>query len=308
MTFKSSIHRAAVLVKSLSKEQAVKVLALLEPSQLDELSRAISNLETVDEKQESLAKKKLVEFASYRQELGGSNANQSRMERQFDFLIDIQSRMREELLAEEHPRIIAMVLSLLPIHTASATLNAFEPLQRVSILRRLCRADKISNEEMLRLSVDMKQRLQQKLALACYESDGVESASRLLSCTDVATRTGLFDELGADEKELVGQLRSRLIELDALLKLSQSDLKVLLARTDTSLWAPALVHCHAEIKHRIFDNLAPQPSAILKREIDQAARVDVITASSAQAAIVSKLLELRDANLISSSAFHARAA
>lgn len=308
MTFKSSIHRAAVLVKSLDEGQAAKVLALLEPCQLKELSQAIASVGDVNEGQEKLAKKKLVEFASDRQRLQVSNGDCNRFEKPFDFLVGIQSSLREELLAEEHPRIIAMVLSLLPIHTASSTLNSFEPLQRVSILRRLCRNDKISNVELSRLADEMKRRLQQKLMLTCYESDGVETASRLLSCTDVATRASLFEELEDSDNELVGRLQARLVGFGDLLLLRDSGLKELLARTDTSLWAPALVHCGGEFRRRIFDCLAPQPLAILNQEIKQAANIDVITGSSAQAAIVSKMLELRDAGLIEISKQQNRAA
>ena len=115
---------------------------------------------------------------------------------------------------------------------------------------------------------------------------------------DVATKNILFEDLEDDQEPLLQELKAKIVNFEELLHLSDSELKTVLARTDTSLWAPALVHSSRKMQRRIFDNLAAQPAKILKREMEQASNIDFILGSAAQASIISSVLELRDSNLI----------
>ena len=298
MTFKSKLHRAAVLVQSLNERQAQKLLERLDPTELKRLSDELQGLENADKNQQRRAARKFVEFAERVKSQDLQNRQTSDSELPFLFLTNLDGEFRHALLVEEHPGIIAAVLSLLPIQIASETLNAFEPVLRVGILRRLCRNEKISSEELVRCSNSMKLRLKKMLVSACRRSEGVDTASRLLSCTDASTRETLFASLTGNEIGLANDLKSRLIGFKTLLVLSDKDIKTLLARTDTSFWAPALVHSPKQIRCRIFDNLAERPADILKHEMQDAAHVDFLVGSSAQAGIVGTMLELADAGLI----------
>ena len=81
-------------------------------------------------------------------------------------------------------------------------------------------------------------------------------------------------------------LKSKMVDFAILLDLSDDDIKIVLSRTDTSLWAPALVHSRSEIRSRVFDNLARRPMELLKKEIRQCQNADFIVGSSAQAAVI----------------------
>ena len=299
MTFKSKLHRAAVLVKSLNERQARKLLERLDPTELRRLSDELKGLEDADENQQRKAARKFIELADRMQAQGPKNRRKAAdAELPFVFLVNLDGEMRHTLLVDEHPGIIAAVLSILPIQIASETLNAFEPVLRVGVLRRLCRNESISSEEMVQSSEAMKMRLKQMLVNACNKSDSVDTASRLLSCTDASTRETLFASLAGTESGLADDLKSRLVGFRSLLELSDKDVKTLLARTDTSFWAPALVHSPTDIRRRVFDNLAERPAAILESEIRELANVDFLVGSSAQSAIVGTMLQLADAGLI----------
>ena len=210
-------------------------------------------------------------------------------------------------LPQEHPRVVALILTHLPVQVASETLRSFEPTQRVSILRRLCRNEKFNRDEIARLSASIWNRMRKKLLDIRNETDGVETASRLLSCLDVSTRENLLQGVN-DDAQLLGDLKSRMLTFDSLKAFGDDEIKTILARTDTSLWAPALTHARREIRKKIFDNLAERPMAILKAEIRQASHVDILVGSTAQAEIVSVILGLIDAKLIQPLSTRKRAA
>ena len=124
MNFSSSIERAAVLVRSLNEQQATKLLALLEPQELNQLSRAIKSLGDVDQRQQDLAVIRLIEAAScHKDTFAGERHNHSEVETPFGYLVNTTAAMRRALLVDEHPRVVAVVLVTLPIQVASEVLK-----------------------------------------------------------------------------------------------------------------------------------------------------------------------------------------
>ena len=296
MTFDSSIHRAAILVKCLTKHQAEQVLTLLEPELLRRLSREIQKLDDVPQSLKHLAITKFFErFHQHKSEIPDSI--KTTRESPFQFLCSITAELRHELLVQEHPRMIALILTNLPVSHASEILNSFEPNQRVSILRRLCRNENFGQAEVAKLAESLRKRMREKLADVFSENNGLETASRLLSCMDAPTRETLLLSVD-DDQELMQDLKSRILTFESLASLTDVDIRMLLARTDTSLWAPALVHARRHIRKKIFDNLAERPRSILKAEIRQASHVDLLVGSRAQSSIMRTVLGLLDENLI----------
>jgi len=301
MNRKSKLHSAAVLVKSLTADHAQMLLARLDPSELSRLSEAMKSYDSASEGPSSTLRRLAIrEFISSVERFPAAprTGNSGDLELPFEFLKNTTKEMRHRLLADEHPKWIAAILSNLPIQMASEILGSLDPVQRVAVLHRLCRNETIDLPELTRFAGSVKQRLKALLFRSCCASGGMETASRLLSCTDAVTRESLLESMTRDDDELAAALTSKLIGWEVLLQLSDKDLKVVLARTDTSLWAPALVHSSSKIRQRIFDNLAERPATILKRAISQSASVGVQASSTAQAAIVCQLLELADNGLI----------
>lgn len=297
MTFKSAIQRAAILVKSLPQTQAAKLLSHLDSVELQKVSREIRELNQVADEDLKLAQQNFV--AQFEMTVrSGSLCKNKVVGQPFDFLNPVSGDLRFELLCNEHPAVVATVITYLSTPAASDLINRYEPVERVSILRRLCKSEIMTSEKTESLSARLQNRLSQTLLSIQEQRSGVEVASRLLSCFEPHVRENYLEELEAGDADLAAKVCENIFTFDDIVTLSDSNIRQILLWVDTSFWAPALVHADVGMRRKIFNNMAERPRLILNREIETIENVDFAIANHAQAKIVESILELEEKKAI----------
>ncbi len=303
MNFASAIQRAAVLVKVLPQQQAGRLLSKLTATDLQEIFRRIRTLGNVTDEQKKAAIRQFLKSAV---DIKTRRSNSPPPEKTaqewesgpFDFLVEAEDSLRFRVLASEHPRVVATVLSLLPASLAATTLNQFESEARVSILRRLCELESIDQEEVARLAVQLHASLKQFSQTKGGQSGGIDQARRMLSCSDPSVRESLLESLQRRDPGLADELRHRLFQFDNLVRLSDQDIRIILKHVDTSLWAPALKHAALSIRKKVLLNMAVRPREILNREMQSIRQIDAYIRSAAEAQIVFECMRLAERDLI----------
>lgn len=90
------------------------------------------------------------------EELSGADKNP------FGFLFTRSAREITSLIADEHPRDIAVVMSYLPRETSAQLLRGLEPVQRISVVRRMCDLTVGADENLSALILALKHRLMKR--------------------------------------------------------------------------------------------------------------------------------------------------
>ncbi len=315
----SSTERAAILIKSLPIQQAAKIVDRLQPSELQTLFGKMKTLPRIDDQQFVSVIIEFITSCSRRTEIGQTVARKTQRQfaqnvvgtrsgalasdatvvntdpkNPFEFLVKIPASVRYQLLANEHPRNIAIVFSCLPPDVASATLNSLEPELRVSVLRRLCEVDEFDPIEIANLSFVLNSRLRKIRNLDHHPKAGVELAARLLSYTDEKTQQQIVECLSVESPEMACRLENSIFCFSDIQRLSDNDIKTILASLDTACWAPALKYSSLQLRKKILDNLAARPRNVLNREISEIGSVDSQVAFHAQQQVVKVCLQLND--------------
>ena len=313
----SSLMQAAIVVSSLPKQQAAKLLLRLKPDALkqvldavtrldkltaDEISAALDRLsaeaerwalpiDTGEGKKYAEAKRQLAVALSDPQKgflTGHTNEEQG----PFAFLVETIPAIRNHLLTEEHPRNIAIVLSTLPPELASEVMKSLEESQRVSVLKRLCEIDEISEEEVVELSFALKLGLKKLLNARQSQAAGLKVASSLLSCSDEETRESLLTHFSQEEPELASKLQRSVFKIDRLLAMDSATIKTILKNVDTSAWAPALKNAPAELQSKILDCMSERPAEFLAHEISEIGYVGSSVEDLARQSIIQVVMRL----------------
>lgn len=301
MPFDSALHRAAILVKSLPKQQAARLVLQLDAAELQVVHNAMRNIGDQNEPDRVAALRRFYESAkrqTHTQQVSGKRKLATKNSGPFDFLIDISDSIRHQLLKVEHPKNIAIVISFLPTELASKTLNKFDPNERVAILRRLCNINKFDVSTVADLSQKLQDQMRHLLDAEKFERSGVDVASRLISAADKQTQTMLIDTLDETDSELAEIVLERVISFEELLVLSDSDIKTILKWVDTSSWAPALKTASHGLKRKILDNLNERPRDILRREIEEFQSEDPNLIDAARRNIMTTVLHLQERGAI----------
>ncbi len=297
MNTQSSLHQAAMILKSLPKRQAAAILSRLRAADMKQVLEAVNLLDQVTGEQLNESLERLNQEArrwtstpaenreavEHLRQITQSNAVARPPEHKtpshysrhpFGFLIETLPMIRDQVLLDEHPKNIAIVLSSLPPDVASSCLKSLEPIVRVSVLKRLCELDELDKEEVNQLSYALKLRHQKLYNRNPLGSPGLKTAAAMLSCTDPDTQATLVAMLEQSDPELADELQKSLVTLENLLNFEDGLLKELLNQVDTSFWAPALKKASNAVQQKVLRNMAERPAQLLCQQMADLGDVD----------------------------------
>lgn len=315
MTHSNSLTQAAIVLNSLPPRQAAQLLSKLDSGDLRRVLDAALALNHVSAEQITECLKQL-ESETRLVELSKRGAespkiSQAKIEidhalavvppgmaisreskQPFGFLADAVPTIRGLVLSDEHPRNIAIVLSLFAPSVASQTMSSLDPNLKISVLKRMCELDEIQDAEIAELVYSLRMRYNKLLSSSAGRSAGVDSAAKLLSCSDAATREALLAHVEQSDPDLAKTLQRSVFGVERLCRFTGSDIKTVLKNVDTSLWAPALKNASTELIDKILNNMAESPAQLLSHEIAEIGYVDSIQEDVARRNIVNVVLDL----------------
>lgn len=304
MSTSESLRHAALVLKSLPKGDAARIMSKLEPAEIREVLNESHRLEDPD-LEETLTL--LNQLALEAEPLRANRESDQRMLNQqlregfpsgeqvdagpFRFLVHLAPELRKDLLADEHPENVALVMMFLPSAIASELLRNLDSPTQVSALRRLCAFEDITEEQISELAFNLRMRLQSKLQRNEKQA-GVQLAGHLLSCSDEETRDQVLEYLNQLDPSLVDELQQSIFHFEDLLQLEKLDLQVILKNVDTSYWAPALKGASLKVREKVLGSMAPQVAKLLSEEISELHAIDVHVSHQAQMQIVNVCFQL----------------
>ena len=204
----SHLHKAAVVLASLPKQQADELLGRLDPAEAEAVAAETAKLHEIADAEQEAAVREFVGTGA-----AGLNAYSSAPIRPFLFLYDLPGEILIDLLVNEHPRTIAMVLSFLPPRQAATVLAELPPDAQLSVVRRIASAVEPQREAVRDVERAMKRRL--------YESEGLASGNRgiarvvgMLNVLEPATERRLLAELSEADPKLVHEIRRAMFGVD----------------------------------------------------------------------------------------------
>jgi flagellar motor switch protein FliG len=203
----SNLHKAAVFLLSLPKEQVALLLARLRPEQVAAVTAEMSGLGEIDGALREAVAREFAASAAHAEDRPTAEASP------FEFLHDLPSDDLLRLLAGEHPQTVALVLSFLPSHQAADVLGGLPADAQLSVICRIASMDE-PRPEVIR---DVEEGLLSRLSSAEErpgENRGVASVVRMLNAMEPAVERELLGGLAEADPELVRQIRRAMFGAD----------------------------------------------------------------------------------------------
>ena len=251
MSLSSSLTRAAVVVNRLSTDYAARVLSRLEPEDIKSVLAAISQLKKstpleVRDSIERFATETGIEINRRIHVSGSGLTNLDSRESDvlsyrsvsttcesdlpFSFLNTVDHETKLQLLEDEHPRNIALVLSCVEPDAASNLISTLDPVLRVSVLKRICELEELDPEEIAYLGFELKSRLDKLTGLEQESALGIDVASRVLSGVDETVQYSLLAEIDQADPDMARFLKSSVVVFEDLERLDSEGLKLVLSK------------------------------------------------------------------------------
>jgi flagellar motor switch protein FliG len=319
----SGVQKAALMLIQLGREQAARVMAQLDESEIEELTTEIARLERVDPK---MADGVLDEF--YEVSLGGNGFSgrgglgfaqqvleasvgreraagmlerlaSSLQGQPFEFLQYADARQVVSLLNGEHPQTIALVLAHLRADHASAIMTGLPPATQGEVAHRIALMERASPDVV---SV-VAENLQRKASAVFTPQEmsavgGVQPLVEIINRADPTTEKLILEGLEARDQSLAEEVRSRMFVFADITLLEDRAIQLVLRGVEMSSLATALKGAGEDVKDKILRNLSERASENLTEEIELLGPVRLSMVEDARAAVVQVIRKLEESGQI----------
>jgi flagellar motor switch protein FliG len=317
----TGVRKAAVLLLTLSQEEAAEILKRLPPESVEEVSREIASLGdiTLNTRHEvfgefynqALANAYLTEGGlEYARQLLQKTLPEKDAERvikqvtqqvqttPFSFLQKAESENLLTFIQDEHPQTIALILAHLPSQKASEILVGLPGQKQIEVVKRVANMEQTNPEVIKEVERGLEHRLSDIVSQTFEKAGGVDTVAEILNLADRSTEKGIMEGLEAEDPDLVEQIRRLMFVFEDILLVNDKGIQAVLKEVDNEELALALKTASEELKQKIFKNMSERASQLIQEDMQYMGPVRVSDVESAQQKIVDIVRRLEDAGEI----------
>lgn len=303
----SGADKAAIVLMSLSEDNAQKVMELMEEEEIRELSYTMTNLGQVAP---DTVERLYVEFA---ENLGGGSSINGSLRATQNLLLKVMGKdkvdriledirgpagrttwdklgnVSEEVLANylknEYPQTIALVLSRInPAHAAKVIGIFPEELAEETILRMLS-MDSVKKEVLEDLEKTLRTEFMSNLAKT-HRQDSHEVMAEIFNNFDRSSEAKFLEFLEDSNPESAERIRNLMFTFDDLAKIDSVGVQAIMRVIDKDKLTTALKGASDIVKNLFFDNMSERALKILKEDMESLGPVRLRDVDEAQMYIV----------------------
>jgi len=222
------------------------------------------------------------------------NKKQQTNYKPFDFIRNCDPAQVLNVLQQELPQTIAVVLSFLNTDKAALLLQFFSSDIQCDIARRISTINRVETETIR----DIEKTLEKKLLVTAKEtiipSGGVEAMVEILNLVDLATERYIIEGLENEDPELAEEIKKRMFVFEDIVMLDDRAIQRIMREVDSQELAKALKGTDAVVQNRIFKNMSKRAASILKEDMEYIGPVRLSDVENARLRIISIIRHLEE--------------
>jgi len=316
------VERAAVVLMALGESHAAEILRHLDPRELHKLGVAMANLGNVNRDQISDIVHGFNEEVNNQSSLTLDGENYIRgvltralgrekargiLEHIFDggeqSGVDSLKWMDASAIAgglrEEHPQVVALVLSSLRPEQAAEVVNLLPSPLRDEALLRVAILDEIPAGALAELNELIEKQVMRNInAAATSKIGGPKRAAEILGRLDAAIEGQISDNIKEVDADLGGKIEDLMVVFENLLGLSDRDIQTLLREVSSEMLLVALRGADEAVRQKIMGNMSKRAADLLRDDLEAMPPVKLSDVENAQKEIMSAAKRLAEAGEI----------
>ena len=314
-------EKAAILLIALGKDYSAKIFKHLRDDEIEQLTLDITNVRRVDADTKDLIIDEFYEQClaqNYISEggidyardvldkaLGADRAKaligrltSSLQVRPFDFARRADPNHLLNFVQNEHPQIIALILSYLDPQMAASILAKLSLEKQSEVVARVATMDRTSPEYVH----EIERVLDKKLSSLGVEDftavGGIQSIVDILNAADRGTERHVLEALEEKNNELADEIRRKMFVFEDIVKLDRRAVQRVLKDVENADLTVALKNATPEVSRIIFENMSKRLQDMIREDMEFMGPVRVRDVEEAQQKLVNVIRRLQDAGEI----------
>lgn len=314
-------ERAAVLLLGLGEDYAASVIKHLEPKEVQKLGIAMAGLTGVNQSQ---LENVFDGFLSATEHQGGLNVDSEAYVKKMlskalgdsgaTSMIDritsgseqgglhalkwLDSSTVMDIIRNEHPQIIATILTYLDSEQAAKVVNEFPEDKRVDLLLRMSCIDAIKPEALEQLGKIIEKQLANQKIGKKSSIGGVKSVADLINYLEGNVESQVLEGIKKIDEGLCESVKEKMFIFENLAEVDARGIQAILREVNSENLILALKGADARVKQKIFSNMSRRAAELMKDDLEAKGPVKVSDVEKAQKEILTVARRLADAGEI----------
>ena len=318
----SGTERAAIFMMSLGEERAAEVLKHMGPKEVQKVGVIMATLSNVSNEKVQSVLNNFVETANNQSGVGVDSdeyirkmLNSALGEEKAGGVIDrillgknskgldslkwMDPRAVAGVVQNEHPQIIAIVLSYLESDHAAEILQFLPERARSDVLMRIATLDGVPPAALQELNQVLEKQFAGNNNIKNSGVGGVKTAAGILNFMEGAAESAITGAIAEHDEELAQEIQSQMFVFDNLVEIDDRGMQAILREVQSEQLIVALKGADKAIQEKVFNNMSSRAADIMREDLEAKGPVRVKDVEEAQKEMLSIAKRLADSGEIS---------
>ncbi|MBK5967134.1 flagellar motor switch protein FliG [Thiocystis minor] len=317
----SGAERAAILMMCLGEVSAAEILRHMGPKEVQKIGTAMANLDRVSRGDIDYV---VQEFSSVvhdqtslgigaddyvrnvlRSALGEDKAAGlidrillGRNSKGLEALKWLDPRAIAEMIRNEHPQIVAIVLSHLDPDQSAETLSYLPDRVQSDLILRIATLDGVQPAALQELDEILERQLSGKNTAKSSMIGGVKTAASILNFMESSKESVVMEGVTQVDEDLATRIQELMFVFASLIDVDDRGIQTLLREISTESLVLALKGAEDDLRDKIFKNMSKRAAEMLRDDLETKGPVRVSDVEGAQKEILAVARRLADSGEI----------
>ena len=314
-------QKSAILMMLLGEDEASEIIRNLSPKEVQHLGTAMYSVQGLDQETVNAVLDEFLAIIKAQTSLGmgagnyirnvmnkalGEDKAQSVLSRiapstsarPIEILDWMDARSIAELIIDEHPQIIALIISYLDSGQAADVLGLLPEGMQPEIVRRIATLQTVGPDALSELEKVMQSKFKANTSLRAAKVGGVDAAARIMNFTKQNMEQRIMKDISRNDRELMQAIQESMFVFDNLIMSDERSLQTLLRSVDNELLVLALKGADEPLREKLFSCMSKRAAANIMDEMEALGPVRLTEVQTAQKEIINVARRMSDEGTI----------
>jgi len=315
------VDKAAILLLSLTEDDAAQILKHLEPKQVQKLGQAMAQIDDMTQAKITAVHKHFIEEIQNYSTIGFQSTDFVKRaltsalgEDKAANLIDqilmgtgakgldslkwMDSKQVASIIRNEHPQIQTIVMSYLDAEQSAEILSQFPEKVRLDLMMRVANLEEVQPAALQELNEIMEKQFAGQAGTQAAKMGGLKSAADIMNYLDTNIEGQLMDAIREQDEEMSQQIQDLMFVFDNLSDVDDRAIQAILREVQQDALLKAIKGAEVELRDKITKNMSKRAADMLIDDLEAMGPVRISEVETAQKEILSVARRLADSGEI----------
>ncbi len=318
----TNLEKVTIVISSLPEDLASEIFRHMDTAEVERVSRCMSTMgtvaadvvdkiinefvEMVDSEEGSITLGKGYAENLVAKALGEAKAksiadkiSEGKEYRSLALLDDIDPKMVSDIIRNEHPQTIALILAHLSSEKSGMILPSLPEDLRAEVVLRISNLEGVPPDVISDVAEMLESEVKSMGSMDGRQMGGVKAVADILNQMDNATESSILSKIEETDPKMADEIRQLMFIFDDLALVDDRGIQEILKEISSDDLARALKTASETVKEKIFKNMSERAVEMLNEDIEDMGPIRLSDVEKAQQTIAQVAMKLEgEGNLV----------